>query len=185
MNRLTTHPQPQGNGECGGMTDAVFPQAILTPAITVIGTDQQGGTKKTTHQGSELLIHPAQAGLLTPGTLNRTAEIATEGAAGGREAGPLRTDMPVRHVGLSDVEKNKQRLISGSLLNPRIDPFQLSLQAPGIAGEVKMLKPLAQLSATGSLAKLSVRYDSDAAELAIASALAANPAPPKCAVQLS
>ena len=46
-------------------------------------------------------------------------------------------------------------------------------------------RPLAQLSATGSLAKLSVRYVSDAAELAIASALAANPAPPKCAVQLS
>tara|TARA_B100001063_G_scaffold16363_1_gene12575 strand:- start:4608 stop:5108 length:501 start_codon:yes stop_codon:yes gene_type:complete len=38
-------------------------------------------------------------------------------------------------------------LISGGLLNPLIDPFQLSFQTPGITGEVKVLKPLTQLSA--------------------------------------
>jgi len=50
-------------------------------------------------------------------------------------------------MGLPHIEENKQRLILGGLLNPRIDPFQLLMQAPGISSEVKVLKPLAQLSA--------------------------------------
>ena len=50
-------------------------------------------------------------------------------------------------MGLPNVEENKQRLIRGGLLNPRIDPFQLLMQALGIASEVKVLKPLAKLSA--------------------------------------
>jgi len=45
------------------------------------------------------------------------------------------------------IEEHKQRLIHGGLLNPCIDPLQLLLQAPGISGEVEVLKPLAELSA--------------------------------------
>ena len=46
------------------MTDAVLPQTILSPAITVIGTDQQSGTEKSTHKGSKLLIHPLLVALM-------------------------------------------------------------------------------------------------------------------------
>jgi len=49
-------------------------------------------------------------------------------------------------MGLPHIEENKQWLIRGGLLNPRIDPFQLLMQTPGIASEVKVLKPLAELS---------------------------------------
>ena len=82
MNGFTTHPQPERNSEGGGMTDAVLPQTILSPAITVIGTDQQSGTEKSTYKGSKLLIHPRQAGLLTPGALHRATGIATESTTG-------------------------------------------------------------------------------------------------------
>ena len=82
MNGFTTHPQPERNSEGGGMTDAVLPQTILSPAITVIGTDQQSGTEKSTYKGSKLLIHPRQAGLLTPGTFLCTAGISAKRATG-------------------------------------------------------------------------------------------------------
>jgi len=64
------------------MTDAVLPQTIFSPAITVIGTDQNSGAEKSTHQRSELLIHPRQAGLLTPGALHSAAGIAAERTTG-------------------------------------------------------------------------------------------------------
>ena len=82
MNGFTTHPQPERNSEGGGMTDAVLPQTVFPPAVTMIGTDQECGAEKSTHQGSELMIHPRQAGLLTPGALHRATEIATEGTTG-------------------------------------------------------------------------------------------------------
>jgi len=49
-------------------------------------------------------------------------------------------------MGLSNIEENKQRLLRDSLLNPRINPIQLPLQTPGITREVKVLKPLTELS---------------------------------------
>jgi len=48
-------------------------------------------------------------------------------------------------MGFSHIQKNKQRLISRSLTNPRINPFELPFQAPGITREMKVLKPAAQL----------------------------------------
>jgi len=64
------------------MTDAVLPQTIFSPAIAMIGTDQESGAEKSTHQRSELLIHPRQACLLAAGTLHRAARIATKRTTG-------------------------------------------------------------------------------------------------------
>tara|TARA_B100001063_G_scaffold16363_1_gene12576 strand:- start:5112 stop:5381 length:270 start_codon:yes stop_codon:yes gene_type:complete len=89
------------------MTDAVLPQAVLTPAIAVISTNQLRGIEKSTHQGSKLPIHPSQASLLTPGTLHRIAGIATKRTTGRGETRPVSLGMPVRHMGLSHIEKNK------------------------------------------------------------------------------
>ena len=64
------------------MTDAVLPQTIFSPAIAVIGTDQECGAEESTDQRSELLVHPRQACLLTTGTLLRAARISTKRTTG-------------------------------------------------------------------------------------------------------
>jgi len=37
LNRFTTQPQPEPNGEGGEVTDASLSKTIFSPAITVIG----------------------------------------------------------------------------------------------------------------------------------------------------
>lgn len=66
---LTAHAHPQGHSQGGGVADAMLPESILAPAISMIRADEDGGGAKTAEQRLKLMIHPAQAGTLTPTTL--------------------------------------------------------------------------------------------------------------------
>ena len=47
------------------MTDAVLPQAVLTPAVAVVGAGQDRAAGEALQQRAELLIQPLQTGPLT------------------------------------------------------------------------------------------------------------------------
>ena len=105
--RGTAVAQQQRNGECGGMADAVLPEAVLTPTVTVIGAHHHRGIVKTRQQRTELRINPFQTQPLTAGTLRCIATITTKGNAGAGAAGPVRTLVPLRHMASPTLRKRK------------------------------------------------------------------------------
>jgi len=66
---LTSNPQQQWHRERGWVADAMFPEAIFTPTIAVIGANKHGVIGEILQQWLELLIHPFKAGTLATAAL--------------------------------------------------------------------------------------------------------------------
>ena len=93
------------------MADAVLPETVFTPAVAMVGADQNRAFAETGQQPRELLIHPLQTSPLTASAFNGITSLSTEGNAG---AGPLRpggTLVPIGNVGLADIEEEEDRLL--------------------------------------------------------------------------
>ena len=95
--------------DCGVM-DAVLPQTILTPCITMIRAHQGVCVCKALEERSESRIHPLETGQLSPCALLRIICLTAEGSTWIDRAVPLCPLMPVRNVGLTEVDEYKGSL---------------------------------------------------------------------------
>ena len=102
---LAAKPQQQRNRKGGGMTDAVLPEAVFTPAVAMVSANQNRAGAETLQQISQLLIYPFQASTLSPGTFHRITGLAPKGDTGTGPLGPGGTLIPVGHMSLAHIEE--------------------------------------------------------------------------------
>ncbi len=108
------------------MVDAVFPQAILTPGITMIRATDGVGMSKSVQQGADSFIDPLQAECLAASTLLGIVVIR-KWTAWIVLSIPGCTFVVVGHMGLTNVEKHKD-LLSIQTSQLFINPAQLLVQ---------------------------------------------------------
>ena len=116
------------------MTDAVIPETIFTPTFAVIGCKNNGGTPNTLKQRGQKVINMLQ-----------TCTLPTTAGPPSLMAGPLerhagivvtvpQARMPIRHMRLPHIQKQKQRLLLRDLSALHIDPGELFLNCQVLPG---------------------------------------------------
>ena len=85
------------------MTDAMFPEPIFPPAISMVSTDQHRAIAEAIQHGLQLVVDPFQASPLPPGTLSRTAMLVAEGNTGTGPTLPASAFVPIGHMSFSHI----------------------------------------------------------------------------------
>ena len=122
------------------MADTVLPKTVFPPAVAMVGTNKHGAISEAIKQRRELAIYPFQTGPLLTSTFQCTAMLIAKGHTRAGPPLPTRSLMPIGHMGFTDIEEYKPRLIIRSLGQTLIQPFKLMAQTPGIARKIEMFK---------------------------------------------
>tara|TARA_Y100000746_G_scaffold187454_1_gene166438 strand:+ start:342 stop:719 length:378 start_codon:yes stop_codon:yes gene_type:complete len=124
------------------MADAVLPEPILTPTVTVIGADHNGARCELVNQWSQLGIHPCETSKLSFSTFLRITLITAKGTTWARTLGPRSSFMPVGDMSFTNIEEHKTRVIVFKFLQLLINPRELLTKTPRVAGKIKMFEGL-------------------------------------------
>ena len=131
------------------MADAVLPKSVFSPAIAMVGAHQHRAIGESLQQRTQLLIHPGKTDTLTAGTFGRATALTTKWHTWAGPTRPRRTFVPIGHVGLTHIQKYKERLTCRRLGQTLIDPGELLSEAPGVACKLKVFKGGAQYGTRG------------------------------------
>ena len=98
------------------MTDAVLPEPVFPPTVTVISADQHRAIPEAVQQRRKLAVNPFQASALAAGTFYSAAILIAKGHTRAWPTCPARAFMPIGHVGFANIEEHEPGLIWGSLI---------------------------------------------------------------------
>ncbi len=120
------------------MVDAVLPEAVLSPAITMVPADQDILSPESVEDRLQPGVHKLEAHAL-PFRRDLGVVVAAKGDTGVLLRRPGGAFEIIGHVCLTDVHEDKGRPVS-FLRHGFKDPLHLALKRPGIAREKKLVK---------------------------------------------